>query len=32
MENQINIKITFSCEEEKQAWLSLSEEEKKNGN
>lgn len=29
IENQNNIKITFSCEEERQAWLSLSEEDKK---
>lgn len=29
MQNQNNIKITFSCEEEKQAWLNLSEEDKK---
>lgn len=29
MENKNNVKITFSCEEEKQAWLSLSEEDKK---
>lgn len=29
MENQNNVKITFSCEEERQAWLSLSEEDKR---
>lgn len=29
MENQNNVKITFSCEEERRAWLSLSEEDKK---
>lgn len=29
MQNQNNIKITFSCDEEKQEWLNLSEEDKK---
>lgn len=29
MENKNNIKITFFCEEEKQAWLNLSGEDKK---